>query len=73
MKREFRYCDRCSANLTNELEVCREITIQCVSELEGNKDMTELELCDFCYGQLIGFVGKINPFTGLHFVPVQRS
>lgn len=72
MKKEFRYCDRCNANLTMESEVFREITIQCISEQYEGEGMREMELCDFCYGQLIGFIGKLNPFTGRYFAPIKE-
>lgn len=67
MEKIFKYCDRCNANLTMEQEGIRDITISCDSNFEGKKIMKEMLLCDFCYNQLIGFVGSINPFNGMYF------
>ena len=69
MKKEFRYCDRCQANLIHEEELFRELEVRLFSPThissEHEGEMKTADLCSFCYNQLIGFMGKINPFTGM--------
>lgn len=66
MKRAFRTCDRCGAQL--QWKAKQEISLRLVTEENGAEELKDADLCYDCLNGLVKWFGLDNPFTGKRFI-----
>ena len=64
MKKELRFCDRCSANISSVPPYIPEIELSAITEEFGKTEIKVMELCHDCLNSLVKWFGQTNPFTG---------